>query len=289
MRKLPAFAPVLTALALVALLPAARAEKCERGRARASPSSACPTVSAPKLCAITAFPYRVVNPEILTGNDDSDPDVCFEAKFDSVVQPNLVKLFGQAGTVIVESRETLKAAAAYKRSDNVWFCGSLRKAKGGKGLEFVVVEMQRQLDDLDRYAKKVARLEKKLTEPNLAREDRMVIAESAIDLGRRIEGDIKSSNLPDFSQVEKISALRDKAYGVGLENKEKAIKADDADAFFELGEQWMEYRHKAQDFPPPRAERSPRAGPRPPARLTRGQREVQHGQVRRQVDAQRRH
>jgi hypothetical protein len=241
------FAFALSAFAICTLLSSARAENVNVDELEHSIISL-PNGQRAEVVRFNGIPYRVVNPEILTGNDDSDPDVCFEAKFDSVVQPNRVKLFGQAGTLIVESRESLRTAATYKRSDNIWFCGSLRKAKGGKGLEFQVVELQKQPDDLERYAKRVARLEKKLSDQTLSREDRMVIAESSIELGRRIENEIKSASLPDFSQMEKIAALRDKAYGVGLDSKEKALKADDADAFFELGEQWMEYRHKAQDF-----------------------------------------
>ena len=237
----------LSVIASLALLPAASAETVNVDELEHAIISL-PNGQRAEVVRYNGIPYRVVNPEILTGKDDSDPDVCFEAKFDSVIQPNQVKLFGTQGTLIVENRDALRVASGFKRSDNVWFCGSLRKNKAGNGLEFQVVDMQKQLEDLDRYAKKITRLEKKLSEANMSREDRMVIAESAIDLGRRIEADIKNSNLPDFSQFDRIGGLRDKAYEVGLDNKEKAIKPDDADAFFELGEQWMEYRHKAQNF-----------------------------------------
>ena len=189
--------------------------------------------------------YRVVGSEILNGNSDTDPDVCFEAKFDSITSPHQVKLFGTQGVLIVENTETLKAAADFKRADNVWFCGTLHKS--GKSIEFLVADMQKQLPDIERYNRRINLLNKELSK-NMPREERMVLSENAIDLGRRIESDMKQSTLGNFGEYDKLGAIRDHAYDVGLESKEKAIKADDAEAYFELAEQWKEYRHKLPKF-----------------------------------------
>jgi hypothetical protein len=186
--------------------------------------------------------FRSVGPEILTGNNDSDPDICFEAKYDSI-QGDKVKLFGLQGTLLVEDRELLRSSSEFKRADNVWFCGSLHKTKDGKGVELVVSDMQKQLPDLERYSKRIQRFEKRFNDAAMTREERLVIAESAIDLGHRIDQDMKQT-INNFGDYDKLGALRDKAYDVGLENKEKALKPDDADGWFALGEQWKELRRK---------------------------------------------
>jgi hypothetical protein len=185
--------------------------------------------------------YRSVGPEVLVGNNDADPDVCFEAKYDSI-GGGKIKLFGLPGTLIVEDRDLAKSALEFKRADNVWFCGSLHKTKDGKSIELTVSDMQRQLPDLERYSKRIQRFERRFSD-NMPREERMVIAESAIDLGHRIDQDMKQT-INNFGDYDRLGALRDKAYEVGLENKEKALKSDDADGWFALGEQWKELRRK---------------------------------------------
>ncbi len=192
--------------------------------------------------------YRVVGVEVLVGNNAADPDVCFEAKFDSVTLPDHIKLFGSPGELIVEDRDTLKfAKSEFKRADNVWFCGSLRKAKDGRSVEFVVADLQRQLPDLERYIKRIARLEKKFTDETQSRDERMIVAESSIDLGHRIDQDMKQA-MSNFTDFDRLGALRDKAYDIGLENKERALRSDDADGFFALAEQWKELRRKMPKY-----------------------------------------
>jgi hypothetical protein len=191
--------------------------------------------------------YRVVGPEVLTGNTTADPDVCFESKFDSITPPDKVKLFGVPGTLIIEDRDVMKSASEFKRADNIWFCGTLRKGRDGKSIEFVVVDLQKQLPDLERYVKRIARLEKKFADANLPREERMIVAESAIDLGHRIDQDMKQA-MSNFSDFDRLGAMRDKAYDVGLENKEVALRSDDADGFFALAEQWKELRRKMPKY-----------------------------------------
>src|SRR5262245_21408997 len=123
--------------------------------------------------------YRSVGPEILAGNNDADPDICFEAKYDSLAGGK-VKLYGLPGTLIIEDRELVRSAGEFKRADNVWFCDSLHKTKDGKSVELLVTDMQRQLPDLERYGKRIQRFEKRFSD-NMPREERLVIAESAID------------------------------------------------------------------------------------------------------------
>lgn len=191
--------------------------------------------------------YRSVGPEILTSANDSDPDVCFEAKFDSIVIPDKIKLFGLQGTLIVEDRDILKGVAEFKRGDNVWFCGSLRKTTEGKTVELLVADLQKQLPDLERYGKRIQRFEKRLTDDMLNRDERLVIAESAIDLGHRIDQDQRLT-INNFGDFDRLAALSKKAFEVGLENKEKSLKSDDADGWFALGEQWKELVHKVPKY-----------------------------------------
>ena len=53
------------------------------------------------------------------------------------------------------------------------------------------------------------------------------LRKSVLDLGHRIDQDMKQT-INNFGDYDRLGALRDKAYEVGLENKEKALKSDDA-------------------------------------------------------------
>jgi len=179
--------------------------------------------------------WREVDASVLAGDDARDPDICFEAKFDSVVQPDKVKLFGLPGTLIADDRIRQKAAADFKRGDNAWFCGTLRRGRDGKSVELVLHDILKLPADLQRYEARITTLEKR-NDP-----------ESLIELGHKIEQQ-RNQNIGGFSDFDKLGQLKDRAFEVGLTLKEKQLKADDADGLFALALQWRDLRRKNARF-----------------------------------------
>ena len=187
-----------------------------------------------------ALTYRVVRPEMLAGKDRiADGEVYIEGKFDSSFPPNRIKLSGLNATVIAAD-DALKTVRTLKHDDNVWCCGSLSVSADDNSLELNVLELRKQPDDLTVFARQIAQLAAKF-KGKQSREDRMLLAESAIELGRRIDGAKRQPM--NFNAVLQLDGLVDDAYKLGLNNKELALKADDADGYFELAEQWLELRH----------------------------------------------
>ena len=185
--------------------------------------------------------WRITDATILTSSDDQNPDVCFEAKFDSLIPNDKIKLFGHIklfglkGTIIVNDPLKLKAAAALKRGDNVWFCGTLLKPKDSKLVELHVNDWQKQLPDLQRFKNKIA---------ILAQEQD---AEGLIEMGNKIEIHRKT-NVGDFADYAQYGILQDKAVDLGLALKEQTLKADDADGFFALGIQYKNLRNRTSNY-----------------------------------------
>ena len=180
--------------------------------------------------------WRLVDPAILLGNDDSDPDVCFETKFD-VLEKDHIKLFGQKGVIVLEDRSKLKALNELKRMDNVMLFGTLGKV-GGK-LELRLVESLKIDPDLQRYDKLIAVMEKQ-AEADITAEARKNIGERIVEMGHKIEQQRKQVMNIGIADFEKLGSLRDKAFKKGLTIKEGALRRDDADAVFDLALQWRE-------------------------------------------------
>jgi len=182
--------------------------------------------------------WRVVDVSVLSSNDDHDPDVCFEAKYDTLVAPDKLKLFGMNITptpndpqrlwasIIVDDRLKHRAAD-FKRSDNLWLCGTLRRSPTLKGLDFYSNEILKQPADAQRFEFRIGVLEKKAD------------FEALIDLGQKILQQTKGE-VRDFADYDKLGNLSRRAFESGLTLKEKSIKTDDADGMYELALQWKE-------------------------------------------------
>ena len=173
---------------------------------------------------IDGVPYRVVQP------DQVDKAAVLpirtsilESKFDSFTPPSRAKLAGLNAVLLLDDPAALKAAKALKRGDNVSCHGTLKATADGKGLELQVMGVGKLPSDLERYAAKVAQLRQNLANPQMIREDRLVSAESAIELGRRI--DAEAQQTIDFNARIKLEQLCDDAYKLGLNNKELALEA----------------------------------------------------------------
>jgi hypothetical protein len=177
--------------------------------------------------------WRLVEASVLQDTAMAGQEVCFEAKYDSLIQPDKVKLFGLPGTIVIEDRLRFKdTGTKVKRTDNIAFFGELRRAKDGKSVEMVNQHMLKQVEDVPRYQNRIAALEKKNE------------YEALIELGHKIE-QVRTGNIQgDFEIFQKLENLRDKAWDVGLTLKENSLKRDDADGFFALGQQWKDLRKK---------------------------------------------
>lgn len=188
--------------------------------------------------------WRVVNAAVLSGTNDEDPDVCFEGKFDVIVPPKYLKLHGipalpspketQWATIALDDRLKARAGREFKRNDNLWFCGTLRKT-GPRELEFVAVDILKQLPDLERYKLNIERLK-------TSRD-----GDALIELGHRIRQQGKA-DITDLTDFDKLSNLCDTAFDQGLTLKEKTLKPDDADGMYALALQWRELRNKNSKF-----------------------------------------
>jgi len=187
--------------------------------------------------------WRFVKVAVLSGNDAQDPDICFEGKFDSVVQPDKLKLFGiniapiptdaqrPWASIALDDKLERRARAEYKRGDNLWICGTLKRSPGGKGLDLHAVDILRLPKDAQRYEMRIIALEKK------------VDYEALIELGQEIYQQTKSEVL-DLDSYDKLGLLSKRAYETGLSMKEKTVRADDADAYYALALQWNERDYK---------------------------------------------
>lgn len=181
--------------------------------------------------------WRKVEPTVLADGDTNDPDICFEAKIEAVVPPDKVKLFGRKGVVIIEESNRFKTATLYKLGDNAWFCGTLKAAKSGKGVEFYVVEMLKLANDVQRFEEQIANLKK--------RGD----SEGLLALGRKIEQDRNDPNLGfRFEEFDKLGAEKEKAFQSAIEIKEAAVKPDDADGLFAVACMWRDLSDKKSKF-----------------------------------------
>src|SRR5207244_2147312 len=118
--------------------------------------------------------YRLINPNELTSADYAAPEICFESKFLSLVEPDHIKLFGVRTELIVQVDDRLRqrAKTEFKHGDNLWFCGSLKR---GKGFELAAVEIFKMPPDQQRHEAAIIKLEKKKD------------AEGLLDEGNRIE------------------------------------------------------------------------------------------------------
>lgn len=191
--------------------------------------------------------WRVVDVSVLAGNSDEDPDVCFEGKFEMVVQPNKLKLAGfaagpgtkerpekQWASIILDDLLKTRVLRELKRNDNLWFCGTLRRT-GPRELDFVAVDVLKLPPDVVRY------------EQDIERKWKQGDGEALVELGHKIRRQGKV-DVPDIEAFDKLSNLSDKAYDYGLTLKEKALKTDDADGLYSLAVLWRELRNKNSRF-----------------------------------------
>lgn len=178
--------------------------------------------------------WRVIDPSVLNTAEARDPDVCFEAKFDMFVPPDRLRLFGIQGMAVLDEKLRRRAQTEFKRNDNVWLCGTLRTNVGGKKVEFSAVELVKQPPDNVKYEARIRKLEAE------GQADRM------IELGHRIEQQTKQD--VGFNDFDKLIGLRDKAFDLGLQMKEKSLRAEDADGHYALGVQWRDLRRRSSKF-----------------------------------------
>lgn len=179
--------------------------------------------------------WRVVDPTVLSGADARDPDVCFEAKFDMYVTPDRIRVFGVTNLLAIDEKLRKKAQTEFKRSDNVWLCGTLRPGSAGKPVQFTAVDLIKQPPDDVKFEARIRKLEAD------GEADRL------IELGHRIEQQTKQDVI-GFANFDKLTILRDKAFEIGLQLKEKSLKPGDADGHFTLGVQWRDLRRKNSKF-----------------------------------------
>jgi len=188
-------------------------------------------------------PWRIAEVGILMGENDQDPDVAFEGKFEMIVQPDKLKLVGYEvapnrdnkkwATIIIDER-LRKHASSFKLNDNLWLCGTLRKT-GPKYLEFVAVDILKLPPDKQRWERNIERLRKQRD------------AEGLVELGQRIkrEGKRTVNSLDSFDELNK---LADRALDEGLTFKEEALKPDDWESMFRAALQWRELRDNTARF-----------------------------------------
>jgi hypothetical protein len=172
--------------------------------------------------------WHEVDVAVLSGAEVVDRDVCVEVKFDAMIPPDKIKLFGQQGAVILGEAEKFRLAAEQlKRDDNLWLCGELRQKKDGKGVELHVIHLAKQPPDLQKYENQIAAREKNKD------------AEGLIETGYKIE-QLRKNNLSRFDQFDKLGLLRLRAWEKGLALKEAALKPDDVDGLFAVAQQWRD-------------------------------------------------
>ncbi len=188
--------------------------------------------------------WRVVDTTILMTNDDFDPDVCFEAKFDMFVQPSKLKLLGVnasytpndshpwASILLDDPKLKRRAMNDFKRLDNVWICGTLRRVEGGRGLDLLAVEVLKLAPDLQRYESRIAGFEKAGD------------YEGLLDMSRQIAKPALN-NIP-FVDFEKLASLSQRAADSGMTLKERSVRVDDADALYSLALEWKEHNRKGK-------------------------------------------
>jgi len=179
--------------------------------------------------------WRVVDPSVLNSTEARDPDVCFEAKFDMFVPPDRLRLFGVQGMAILDEKLRRRAQTEFKRNDNVWLCGTLRSSPGGKKVDFNAVDLLKQPPDNVKFETRIRKLEAEGS------------ADRLIELGHRIEQQTKQ-DVAGFTDFDKLTILRDKAFDLGLQLKEKSLRAEDADGHFALGVQWRDLRRRNSKF-----------------------------------------
>ncbi|MCY3022537.1 MAG: HEAT repeat domain-containing protein [Planctomycetota bacterium] len=189
--------------------------------------------------------WPVVDVSALFGTGDDDKDVCFESKFDSVVQPDKIKLMTfpvkpgpddkRWATILADDKLKRRAERDFKRGDNVWFCGTLRRAAGNR-LEFVAADVLKLPPDIERFEQNVERLR------------RLGDGEQLEDLGHRIEQQSKGEFNKGLDDFERMATLRDRAYMLGLTLQEKALKPGDADGRFALALKWRDRLKRNMKF-----------------------------------------
>ena len=156
--------------------------------------------------------WRVVDVSVLWGTNAEDSDICFEGKFDMLVQPDKIKLLGhpvvpgtkdkQWATIICDDRLMRRPR---DRNDNLWFCGTLRKS-GPNTLELAAVDVLKLPPDVQRF------------EQNIERLNKLRDADQLIDLGQTIkEQGRKDIRIEDQDKLNRLSRT---AYEYGLALKE---------------------------------------------------------------------
>jgi len=184
--------------------------------------------------------WRFVEVDILKSLFEHDEDICFEAKYDAPTGADKLRIFGvqmppgRDPVVYVDQKIKKQAIAEFKQNDNLFLCGTLRRARDGKGVEFQVVHAKKLLDDEKRYFARIQTLEKAAD------------GEALVDLGHQIQAQVTGAQV--FGTFKALEGLRDKAYDGGLVLKERNVKAGDADALFAIAVQWKELRGKRQKF-----------------------------------------
>ncbi|HEY3324421.1 MAG TPA: HEAT repeat domain-containing protein [Planctomycetota bacterium] len=190
--------------------------------------------------------WRIIDVAVLMGDDNNDPDVCFEGKFEMVQQSKL-KLRGlnasfnpknpQAkwASIVIDDRIKHRAQSAQtdlKNGTNVWICGTLRRPEPGvKGLDLIAVDVRKLAPDLDRYKAALAKMVAKPAKP-----------QEFLDLGAKIEVQLKNDSdiIANIEQFEELKLLAKSAYEEGARRKEAEVRADDADAWYEVLVIWRD-------------------------------------------------
>jgi hypothetical protein len=177
--------------------------------------------------------WRVAKASILTGEDDSAGDVCFDGKFESLTA-NKLKLLGDPGTILIEDKTKLKKIKELQLGDNIWVCGTLRKE--GKALVCYAAEVLKQLPDVERYRIRIDNFVKAGSHERL------------LTLGYEIDEQKKNNKSVDINSFDKFSELRDRAWERALTLWEGSIKRDDADELFAIACKWRDLLRKKAKF-----------------------------------------
>ncbi len=175
--------------------------------------------------------WRMVKPEILSGSNATNPEVCLEGKFAALEAPATLHILGQSGAVLVTDEELWKLAKTLKTNNNVWICGTLRPSS--KGVELVAAGLAKLSRDVERFQNKRDRL--------LKQED----SARLLELAQEIDQSAKSPAV-EFDAFDQLVALYQEIVPTALELEAKKLTPTDADGTFELA---VKYRDLNKNLP----------------------------------------
>jgi hypothetical protein len=180
-------------------------------------------------------PWRIVNPSALPANIEDGTNVCFVAQFEANTKTG-IKLVDCALTIRSDSENVLRVIKASRYGDYVAFFGEMKK--NGAATEFVISEAIKQAGEIERFANRIAAVDRDASVANLSLEDKQRIAQSYIGIGREIVLTLEKTQFRLFVEADHLNARKAEAYEKGLKLTEQTVREDDAEAWYALSEQW---------------------------------------------------